>query len=133
MSRNPAVDLCDAGGGRNMSLLNRNHRKVRESSSIAPRVARQYGIFELLADQPLLRAPEHFQRTATQAQPIDRGRDQRAACRRNALKTSSSMSEGLRTFTCRTYWPLPSRRPRGSLSVEPCKKPNWTWSGAEYT
>src|SRR6185369_4745376 len=39
MSRNPAVDLCDAGGGRNMSLLNRNHRKVRESSSIAPRVA----------------------------------------------------------------------------------------------
>ena len=50
----------------------------------------------------------------------------RAACRKSAMNASSSMSEGLRTLMCRTYWPLPSRSPWGSRNAEPRKKPNWT-------
>jgi len=44
----------------------------------------------------------------------------RATYRKSSLNASSSMSEALRTFICRTYWPLPP---------EAFDAPNNDWPG----
>jgi hypothetical protein len=54
-----------------------------------------------------------------------------AACRRSAPKLASSRSAGFFSFTWRTYCPLPMSSLPGSVSDEPRKNPNCTWSSAE--